>query len=249
MAPASISSGVAGFGADGGDGKAGGVARTAATGPAPALLGREDGRAAIALQGLCARRWLLPSSSRRSASKFAGWAANFKRAQRRGGRGAVARPGHAASVRLAMRAGFACIQQGPVGALPAVGMMATGAALRAVQQIGDQRPGAASQSLAAVQPLSTTSTSGPLPGKLGAAAQQRIGQRQDQQRRRQQAQQQQPPGRVRRASVLRLSGPAAAAAAETAMRRGSGGVTRSSHHSTGSASQRRQDPGRAETQC
>src|SRR5581483_3416107 len=69
-----------------------------------------------------------------------------------------------------------------------------GPPLRAVQQVGDQ-----------VLALLPVSGRGPAivhddhqwacAGQLGAAAQQRIGQRHDQQRRRQKPQQQQPPGR------------------------------------------------------
>src|SRR6185312_315831 len=156
-------------------------------------LGREDGGAAIALHGpaqtsaLAVLQPVAEPVDRRLGGKF-------QTPQRRGCFSPVSGPGLGLQF-LGDPRGFAFVEQ-TGRRIAGRGNDGDGAALGAVEQVGHQ-----------VLALFPAFGRGPaivdddhqraVAGELGAAAQQRIGQRHDQQRRRQKAQQQKPPGRRR----------------------------------------------------
>ena len=125
---------VACFGADDGQGKAAGIAQHRQQAKR-GMLGREHGRSAIALHRLAQHRALvvLQPVAQPVEGRLGG---ELQTSQRRGGLGAVARPGLRLQF-LGDARGFAFIQKSR-GRIARGGNDGDGPPLRAVQQVGDQ---------------------------------------------------------------------------------------------------------------
>ena len=154
------------------------------------------------------------------------------------------------SSRARIALGFAGIEQRHDGRVAlAVGTIATGAGMspRRASSVGDRGLARRPSACAAVQPLSTNSTSGPRPQCFGRSAEQRFRQRDDHDAR--------PPAGATAAATMacapafpRRFSPSSSRSGGKTTRRGAGGVTRNSHQMTGSTTSAAKHPGRAETQ-